>query len=206
LKPSPSFRSVRAISITITCASSLLLSACYTVKQPPGATVQTVSTGKLEKKNPIDVVLAPIENASSNENAPLEELRDAFQRELVKRRYSPLSRESVDKALVDAAYKNGSLQEEAVLRVKIERWDSSLWESHTALLVKAEVHMLDARDSSDGDLWTGKIDHRYEFGAYREKFGSDEALLEFACRQIADEILAALPARTTAPGTTSPGH
>jgi hypothetical protein len=184
----------------------LIPAACYTVKSPPGATVQTVSTGKLEKKNPIEVVLAPIQNASPNENAPLDELRDAFQRELVKRRYSPLSRESVDKALVDAAYKTGSLQEEAVMRVKVERWDTSLWETHTALLVKVDVHMIDAKDPSAGDLWSGKIDHRYEFGAYREKFNSDEALLQFACRQIADEILAALPARTTGPGTESPGH
>jgi len=200
-----SFRSVRA-GLIAAGAASFALAACYTVHQPAGATVQTVSTGKLEKKNPLEVVLAPIDNASNNENAPLDDLREAFQRELVKRRYSPLALEYVDKTLVDAAYKPGALQEEAVLRVKIERWDSSLWESHTALLIKAEAHMIDAKDSAAGDLWTGKIDHRYEFGAYREKFSSDRALLEFACRQIADEMLAALPARATGPVAASAGR
>jgi hypothetical protein len=170
-----------------------------------GGTVETVSTGKLEKKNPIDVVMAPIDNASGNEGVPLEDLRAAFQRALVKRRYSPLGLEYVDKTVVDAAYKNGTLQEEAVMRVKIEKWDESLWETHTALVIKAEAHMIDPQDPS-GDLWSGKIDHRYEFGSYREKFSTDQSLRKFACEQIVNEIMSALPVRTTAPGVTSPGH
>jgi hypothetical protein len=194
----------RAPFVALICAVAWASNACYTVPKRPGASVETVSTGKLERKNPIDVVVAPIENASSNENAPVDEMRQALQAGLVKRRYSPLAPEYVDKQIVDAAYKPGALHEDAVFRLKIERWDDSLWELHTALIVKAQAHMIDPDDVAGGDLWTGKIDHRYEFGQWKDKFTTDDALRRYACDQIASEILAALPPRNAAPG--SPAH
>jgi hypothetical protein len=171
-----------------------------------GVTVETSSTGKLEKRNPIDVVVAPIENESKNEAAPLADLRAAFQHGLVKARYSPLSLELVDSKVVDDVYKPGALQEDADLVVKIERWDTSLWDTHSALLIKAEVRMIDPKEPAGGVLWTGKIDHRYEFGAYRNKYNTDAAMSHFVCEEIASEILAALPPRTTAPGSLAPAR
>lgn len=189
----------RFLTAALISACGLASSACYSVPKRPGASVDTVSSGKLERKNPIDVVIAPIENASTNENAPIEDMRQALQTGLVKRRYSPLAPEYVEKQVVDAAYKPGALHEDAVFKLKIERWDESMWDVHTALIVKAQAHMIDPEDPSGGDLWTGKIDHRYEFGQWKDKFTTDAALRRYACEQIANEILAALPARTATP-------
>jgi hypothetical protein len=199
-------RASRVALCALACASGLFVASCYQIPTRHGVTVDVTSTGKLEKKNPLEIVMEPVENTSGNANAPLDELRLAFQRGLVKRRYSPLSLERVDEHLLDGAYQTGALQEDADVHVKIDRWDTSLWETHTALLVKAEMRITDPRDPSAGDLWSGRIDHRYEFGSYREKFSSDQALMQFACDRIADEILSVLPPRTAAPGTSSSGH
>lgn len=198
------FRSLRVAVLALTCASGLTFTSCYQMPTRRGVTVETTSTGKLEQKNPLDIVVAPIENASGNARVPVEDLRAAFQLGLVKRRYSPLSLESVDKQVIDEVYTAGALHEDADLRVKIESWNDSLWETHTALIIKAEVRMVDTQDPSAGDLWTGKVNHRYEFGPYRDKYSSDQALLQFACNEIVSEILSALPARSTAPGTMAP--
>ena len=181
-------------------AVALALSACNDLPKRPGSTVETVSSARLEKKNPVDVVVAPVENATGRKGVPVAALREAFQDGLVKRRYSPLALEYVDRKVVNAAYRPGLLQEEAVLQVVIEGWDDSLWESRGAITVKARARMLDAEDPAAGQLWVGSVDHRFDFGSKQDQLISADARLRFACDQIAAEILAALPARNPAAG------
>jgi hypothetical protein len=176
------------------------LAACNELPHRRGESVQTVSSDKLEKKNPVDLVVAPIENKSGDDAVPVASLRDAFQKGLVRRRYSPLALEYVDRKIVDAAYTPGSLKEEAVLQVTVESWDTSLLDTRGALVVKIQAQLIDAEDSANGQLWRGFIDHRFDLDAEREQFRTREALLEYACGKIAEEVLAALPARNAGPG------
>lgn len=194
-------RLVSFSNLTRLCAGGLLLlAACTSIPRRPGGTIETVPSGKLEMKSPIDVAVAPIENASGVKGIPLAMLRESFHKGLVKRRYSPLGLEYTDRKVVDAAYKPGSLQEEAVLQIKIERWDTSLWASHDALTIKAEARLIDAQDPKGGDLWIGRVEQRFDFGQDRERFATEDPMWRFACDQIASEVLAALPARNAAPG------
>ena len=192
-RPSP-FSSLFAVA----CAVAFV--ACSEVPRRRGEAVQTVASDKLATDSPVEVVVAPIENATGNSGVPLAMLRDAFQQGLVRRRYSPLALEYVDRKVVDATYAPGSLQEQAVLLVNIETWDTSLFETRGALVVKARARLVDARNPANGQLWSGAVDHRFDLEAEREKFSTSETFLRYACGQVADEILAALPARNTAPG------
>jgi hypothetical protein len=175
------------------------LASCNELPKRRGQAVETASTAKLEERNPVDVVVAPVENVSGSKDVPLASMREAFEKGLVRRRYSPLATEYVDRRVVDATYTPGSLKEEAVLQVTIETWDTSLLDTRGALVVKARARMLDARDPTNGQLWAGSIDHRFDLDAHREKFATRNAMFQHACERIADEVLAALPARSAGP-------
>lgn len=190
-------------SLAIALLSFLALGAlgsCTSIPERRGATVETHSAGRLEMKNPIDIVVAPVENTAGVKGVPIVALRESFQKGLVKRRYSPLALEYVDRKVVNAAYRPGSLNEEAVLQITVEQWDTSLWDSHSALNIKVQARMLDAANPGGGDLWSGRIDRRFELGPEREQFSTEEALVRHACEKIAAEVLAALPARNPEAG------
>ncbi len=187
-------------SFLLALACTAALAACNDLPRRRGEAVETVSAGKLEKRNPIDVVVAPIENITGQKDVPVAALREAFQKGLARRRYSPLALEYVDSKVVDAAYTPGSLKEEAVLQVTVETWDASLLDVRGAITIKARARLVDAENPTNGQLWAGFIDHRFELEAQREKFSTQAALLRQACEQIADEVLAALPARSPGPG------
>lgn len=192
-------RSTACRSILFPALTALALCACNDLPKRPGGSVETVHSGQLERSSPIDVVVAPVENASGRKGVPLAALREAFHKGLVKRRYSPLALEYVDRKVVNAAYTPGALKEEAVLQVTIEAWDDSLWESRGALTVKARARLLDAEGASGGPLWTGTVDHRFDIGVQGEPLASLDARMRQACERIAGELLAALPARSPAP-------
>jgi hypothetical protein len=171
------------------------LASCNDLPRRRGTAVETASAAKLEQKSPVDIVVAPIENTTGRKDVPLATLREAFEKGLVRRRYSPLATEYVDRRVVNAAYAPGSLQEEAVLQVTIETWDTTLLESRGSLIVKARARMLDAQEPTNGQLWGGAIDHRFDLQANKEQFSTTQAMMQYACEKVVEEILAALPAR-----------
>lgn len=175
--------------------------SCNQLPPERGEHVQTVSSDKLDKRNPIEVVVAPVANATGDDTVPIVMLREAFQAGLVRRRYSPLALEYVDKKVVDATYTPGSLQESAVLQIEIQGWDTSLLEARAAISVKARARLVDAEDPAKAELWSGFIDHRFDFEADRDKYPAREVFQRYICTRIADELLAALPAREAAPGS-----
>lgn len=175
------------------------LAACNELPRRRGERVETTSNAKLEQQKPVDVVVAPVENGTKSKDVPLAAMREAFEKGLVRRRYSPLATEYVDRRVVDASYTPGTLKEEAVLQVTIETWDTSLLDSRGALIVKARARLLDARDPTNGQLWSGAIDQRFDLNVNRENFSTRTAMLQHACERIADEVLAALPARSAGP-------
>ena len=175
------------------------LAACNELPKRRGQQVETASNAKLEQQKPVDVVVAPVENGTKSKDVPLAAMREAFEKGLVRRRYSPLATEYVDRRVVDASYTPGPLKEEAVLQVTIETWDTSLLESRGALIVKARARLLDAKDPASGQMWSGAIDHRFDLNANRENFSTRSAMMQHACEKVAEEVLAALPARSSGP-------
>lgn len=193
-------------SLLIPCCAlvaSVATSACNDIPKRPGASVESISPARIDAANAIEVVVAPIANPTGNAAVPSDALRESFQRGLVKRRYSPLGLEYVDRKVVDAAYKPGSLQEQAVLQVTVERWDASLWDSHRALTLRIQARMIDAASPGGGDLWAGRIERRFDVGSAGETALGSEGLMKRACDDIAAELLAALPARNPAPGAAA---
>lgn len=184
------------------CAA-LALVACSSVPRRPGSSVETISPATVAAKSPVDVVVAPIANPSGNGSVPDQYLREAFHDGLVKRRYSPLALEYVDRKVVDASYRPGTLQEEAVLQLTIERWDSSLWDSHRALSVRVAARLVDATSPGGADLWAGRLERRFDVDKAGESTLGSDGLMRKACQLIAAELLAALPAREAVPGTGS---
>ena len=191
---------------------ALVLAACRDVPRPIGEGVSSTPSTRLGEHPPIDVAVAPVANmtGTSDGSLPAGELREAFWWKLVDQRYSPLALDFVDKHVVDAAYKSGAPGEQAVLLVQVEKWDTSLWETHNVISVKLTAHLVDAADGSGaagrsgaGDLWTGKVDQRFDFGSDAEKFTTEAARMTWACRQIAAAVLARLPARQPKPGASS---
>jgi hypothetical protein len=154
--------------------------------------VETHGMAKLMEKNPVDVAVAPVNNSAGKE-VPSKDLRECFHETLVSRRYSPLSIAFVDRNVVDATYTPGASNEQAVLTIDVERWDRSLWKTHNALTVRIHVRMLDA--ASGGELWSGRVDQRYDFGAALDNLPTETAKVRFACEKIAAEVLERLPAR-----------
>lgn len=176
-----------------------LASGCRTVPTVPGAGVQVLYSGTLQEVRPVDVVVAPVENASGSSEVPAEALRAAFGRNLVKRRYSPLALPYVDRQVVEASYTPGSLREDAVLQIVVQRWDTSLWESKGAIDVSVEAWMLDAAQPGRAELWGGRLEERLMLQQELSSFGSQTALFDVVAERIATRILEAMPPRPVGP-------
>lgn len=194
-------------------AIALLAPACRSLPTPRGNTVETLYDGPLERVAPVDVVVAPVENRSDDASVPLDLLRESFQRALIKRRYSPLGIEYVDQSLQrsgatsasgsgagvsEASYRPGSLGEDAVLRVIVQSWDDSLFGSHATITAELDAYMIDS--TGGPELWAGRLTKRVNLSAQLTRAATDRILMGMGCDVLAEELLAAMPARTAKPG------
>ena len=184
-------------------ASAPLLSAvvalagaagCQSPKLPP-RDIGLASRG-IERVQPRDIVVLPLANETGRADLPMDDLRRAFHRGLVTRRYSPLSLDYVDAriggAAVPASYAPGQLDEGGVLRVSITSWDDSRWDGRSRLTIGANVELLGENGAL---LWGGdtqlEVDMILEEGA----FPTQRALLKGATERFAEKVLVSLPAR-----------
>ena len=190
--------------VSLSIVSALSFGACRNVPNVPHEGVEYSKSTQLKEKAPIEIAVAPIQNAAGS-NVPVDELRASFQKSLVKRHYSPLALGFVDKFIdkkaVNAAYTPGSASEQAVLLVEIDRFDTSLWSTHSALQVKFHVKLVDVTTGSE--LWSAKLEDRLEFAHDAERFSSETSRMNWACSRIAERILEALPERQARPGFDS---
>lgn len=187
------------IAVPFVSAALLLcvLSCQSTAPEPLGKGVESHGLEKLLEKNPVDVAVAPVRGAAGKD-APMKDLRVCFQKALVTRRYSPLANEFVDRHVADAAYPSGSSNEQAVMTIDVERWDTSLWKTLGAISVRMQVRLTDA--ASGEELWSGRVDQRYDMSAAIQNLPTETARMHYACERIAAEILEKLPARNTVSG------
>jgi hypothetical protein len=188
--------------------SGLLLAACAGGSAPScqqlprqtGTRVQVLERGNLETVNPNDVAVPPVVLLNERLVVPGEALRVAFQRGLVKRRYTPLALEYVDSSVVEAAYDPGRLQEDAVCQVIVYDWDTTLWDSRMALFVDLEMRMIDPENPDGPLLFSARLPGRFDFGGDAGRYANDAARLQGACDHLAEEILSVMPPRRTGPG------
>lgn len=172
---------------------------CRSVPRVPGSNVEVLYSGTLDQVKPVDVVVAPIQNESGSREVPEPLLRQALVDGLVKRRYSPLALEYVDRQIVEAAYTPGTLREDAVLQVKVLSWDTSRWDSDGTLDVTLEAWMYDATQSGNAELWGGRLHEQMHLDPQLGSFAASTNLHEEVCRRIAARLLEAMPAREAQP-------
>lgn len=188
-------------SIVLTSSGALLLlavGACYQLPKAQGYEVQAVA-GPLTDLNPRDIAIAPVLLVHEEVQAPDWALRRAFQKGLVKRRYSPLALEQVDENLVEASYRAGRLKEDALLEILVYSWDESQWESRSLLVVDVEARLIAPDGTSLDPLWAGRLEKEFRFTREREVTPSPRTRMQKACDEIAAEILVAMPARNVSP-------
>ena len=176
---------------------AFLTAACEALPEPPGLHVEQLYSGRLEQVQPMDVVIAPVIDESGHKRVPIGELRQAFQVALLKRRYTPLALEYVDRRVVEAAYRPGSLQEDAVLEITVRDWDLSRWDSAREITVEVEAWMLLAEDGSQ--LWGGRLSRTLDLALERDRHETDVQALRLGCELIAGELMEVMPARTPRP-------
>jgi hypothetical protein len=177
-----------------------VLVGCQNIPTRRGTSVEASPNAKIEFVNPTDIAVLPVENATASKKIPAKELRAALESGLVLRRYSPLATDYVDSKVTEAAFQPGSLREDAVLRVSIESWDDRSWITHGAITLRLTARILDSKNG--GELWSGRLDRRFDLGKDREHFTTEAPMRKLLCETIVSELFAALPARTAKPGRT----
>ncbi len=190
-------RRIRASISLLALSSSLFFSACQNLPTPPGRNVEELYHGQLETVRPMDVVVAPIIDNSMDGGVPALELRQAFQQNLIKRRYSALALPYTDRRVVNAAYQPGALYEDAILQITVRKWDLSRWKSNNEVSVNVEAWMLSAEDGSE--LWGGRLVRTINLTREMEGRATQKGALAETAATIAAELLEVMPARTPQP-------
>jgi hypothetical protein len=171
--------------------------ACQSVPEPPGRYVEVLYSGPLEELRPIDVVIAPIIDQSVGQNVPMVDLRLAFQRNLILRRYSALALPYTDQRVVNASYQPGARNEDAILQVTIREWDEKRLKSTGELRLRVEAWMLSAEDQTE--LWGGQLERTLYLADKLAGLPTTKGALRGVAEMIASELLEVMPARTPRP-------
>jgi hypothetical protein len=170
--------------------------SCAPTRPPRGLDNPNLVVGSLERVNPLDIVVLPIQNNTGRDNLPLAQMRKDFHAGLVRQKYSPLSLDYVDSRVVEAAYTPGDLQEQAILQVFINNWDDSQWRTMSRLHIEAEIYLLDSRNPDPRQpLWGGKVDRRINLANAAPGLANSSLALAQAVEQVTADVLASLPPR-----------
>ena len=189
---------IRSLSLL---ALVFLSQACQALPEPKGRGVRVMEVGRLEQVNPNDIVVAPLQMASEEDlRVPELALREAFVEALIRRRYAPLALEYVDSGVVEASYRTGILDEDAVCEIVIHDWDDGMWEGRRAINADLEVRIVDPADPLGPVLWSARVSRRFDFAGDDSEHISEGVQYTKALAHIAQEILAVMPARRTEPG------
>ena len=160
----------------------------------------------LEDLNPGDVAVAPVvvhmedESQRHRDAVPQWGLREAMQRALVRRRYSPLSLDFVDSRVVNASYGAGDVGEQAVCESLVHAWSERYWSTERQLDVDVEVRMVDPSAAAGSTpLWAARMDGMVGLNSITN-YTSEEALRAAILDEIALELMARMPARNLSAG------
>jgi hypothetical protein len=183
-------------ALLLLCAS-LLGMGCRTLPDTPGRHAQEIYHGQLEIIQPADVVIAPLIDKSGGNHVPDLMLREAFQRNLIKRRYSALALPYTDSRVVNASYQPGALSEDAILQVTVHEWNMDRWKSNKEVRVNVEAWMLSG--GGDTQLWGGRFEKTFYLEREMSNRPTEKGAFEATTEIIAAELLEIMPARTPKP-------
>lgn len=207
----------RRSSLGFPCAlAGLLLAGCVSTGEPaapvdfaeplaaPVGAVELVD-GAPGESAPADVWVAPVIDATTEREAPSAALRDELYRGLVGRLYSPLALDFGDVALVEAG--DGAWGPDAaqgVLLVEIERWDTAQLEARGTIDAAAKVRLVDLRAEPPVQVFGRRIGRRLELESSLLEQATPAELGAYAARNLAAELLSALPRRVpSVPASTT---
>ena len=178
---------------------------------PPAVDVQPdfTATQDLSRVNPRDVAVLPVEDASPGQSAAelLDHMRDEIDRNLVQRRFSPLSHQFVDAALSNVSSAQGSVlevshlirvaggfdAESAVMALRLNRWDESALLSQSRVSFEAEAVLVGG--VSGAILWSGRISGSVKAGGEGPSPLDPGARARSAASIFIEQLLANLPSR-----------
>lgn len=208
-------------SLGFPCAlAGLLLAGCVSTGEPaqpvdfaeplaaPVGAVELVE-GAPGESAPADVWVAPVIDATTEREVPSAALRDELYRGLVGRLYSPLALGFGDVARVEAgdgawgsAKSTGAAQ--GVLLVEIERWDTAQLEARGTIDAAAKVRLVDLRAEPPVQVFGRRIGRRLELESSLLEQATPAELGAYAARNLAAELLSALPRRVpSVPSSTT---
>jgi hypothetical protein len=164
---------------------------------------------RLLAASPADIAVLPVEDATPDRRAEpvLVTMREANNQELVERRYSPLAAGRVDAALgtggsnrrggvIDAAWLGslaGKAQEDALLGIRVTRWDTSSLMANARVRFAADVTMIDSKTKET--LWSGNVDGDVKAGGDGAAPLDPAERARDAARRFGHELIQLLPRR-----------
>lgn len=185
-----------------------LLAACQ-APVPMRTTPSFQTSPSLLTRNPGDIAVLPLEDGTPDGTAAprLEYMRQVLWRQLVPRRYSPMSLRAVDAALREvqpAAGETllapaflqraaGRAAEEALLAVRVDRWD----EGRLLAEKKVDFQFQAVLVASDGELlWSGTLSGEAKAGGLGPAPRDGDSMAESCADQALTELLNHLQKRS----------
>ncbi|MEY4675312.1 MAG: hypothetical protein RL148_3096 [Planctomycetota bacterium] len=186
---------------------SLLVASCQT--PDPVTIVPSLSAHPaLAVRNPADIAVLPIEDATLDRGFGKlrESMRQALMTKLTERLYSPLSDRVVDAALSSELPMGGETvltpsylkrvagrsTEDALLAVRIDRWDETPLLTDKKVRFQLQVAMV----ASDGEvLWSGGFGGEVKAGGLSAAPRDRELMARSCAELVASELLQNLPQR-----------
>lgn len=181
--------------LLLSCAA--LGTGCRDLPRQEGRNVRVIEEGRLTEVNPGDVAVVPI-LLEDGVQMPSERLRAFIAKGLPARAYAALSLEYVDSRVMEATYRPGTVGADAVCQITVFRWDETYWDTGQYIDFDIELRMIDPA-SPGTPLWAGRLTDRVDVTEYNNSV-IEAKLYDKALELVAEELLAALPARQTRPG------
>ncbi len=162
-------------------------------------------TAALAELRPIDVAVLPVEDSSFDKSITpyLATMRKHISAALVVQRYSPLAIDAVDRGLADAsgssvdqAFLNsvaGRFEEDAVLGIRVTRWDARKIMQNARIEFSAEVFMIATKDQQP--LWSGMVSGSIKAGGDGPSPIGESRRFESTAALFAEALIAELPER-----------
>ncbi|MEX1025350.1 MAG: hypothetical protein WD226_09755 [Planctomycetota bacterium] len=166
--------------------------------EPPGKRTEVLAAEGLERLQPADIAVAPIENLTGVEGLPSEAVRAALAEALVQRLYTPLALDYVDAHWVDASFR-GSAAPDATLLIKILGWNDSGLTSKGELAAEVELKLVEGGTADGRVLWGRRMQRVVDVASGgRRPAGLWRDLFPAAARALATEFMTELPERNLA--------
>lgn len=196
----PRFAPSSALVLPTFLAGLFALAACTAAPRPvqpgvPGERTETLAAEGLDRLQPADVAVAPIENLTGLAELPVDDLRAALAQGLVQRLYTPLALDFVDKHWVDASFRGVDVPD-ATLYVTVLGWNENSLASKGELAAELELKLVEGGTAEGRLLWGRRLQRIVDVAPSGNRpAGLRRDLFPIAVRELASRALQELPER-----------